>query len=104
MALAQAAARRAKHDLPDRKQRVFHQRPSSITSGYVTEEFYSDRHRNSISDSSAAYGKNRNRGMNDSYRSRNTRIPEGISVKHCISSTVKTQLMDHERPTTINVK
>ena len=74
MALAQAAARRAKNQHPDRKQRVFHQRPSSITSGYVTEEFYSDRNRHSV-DSSAQYGRHMPR--NDSYRSRNTRIPEG---------------------------
>ena len=76
MALAQAAARRAKNDLPDRKQRVFHQRPSSITSGYVTEEFYSDRHRQSVDSSAHHYA--RERAMNDSYRNRNTRIPEGI--------------------------
>jgi hypothetical protein len=78
MALAQAAARRAKNQLPDRKQRVFHQRPASITSGYVTEEFYSDRNRHSV-DSSAQYGRHNVAHMprNDSYRSRNTRIPEG---------------------------
>ena len=74
MALAQAAARRAKNQLPDRKQRVFHERPASITSGYVTEEFYSERNRHSV-DSNAQYG--RHRPMNDSYRTRNTRIPEG---------------------------